>query len=314
MTSVVSQNRSDGEKTETCLGDCSAGSQQGERRRKRPSIVAERMETLTQPDSILPVRSWWQHSDKLLLNYSQRLSCPVLPDQNYSPLLNTSVAYFHTTAHRFDDGTVSRACECVHWCLFDLIKHLCWRVTCGKCHCSFVCVDCMKYVWAFSTVTPEWTLECHTHIEPLSLCHLLWPPLAGCLHFSTHSIHSTVSVHLNTKSAFGWKPWQWLVTAAVTRHHSHHCTGQSFCRQLQNHSVFLPWPLKKCITLWFLSFLILQSLNRGLCLITNGCLALFQGEMYAAACLNNSWELNLEVFILDIYLAYDHQSGSCQPC
>lgn len=54
----------------------------------------------------------------------------------------------------------------------------------------------------------------------------------------------------------------------MTRHHSHHSTGQSFFRRLQNHSVFLHWSLKKCITLWFLSFMVLQSLNHGLCFIT----------------------------------------------
>lgn len=42
-------------------------------RRRRPSIVAERMETLTQPDSILPARSRWQRSDKLFLNRSKSL-------------------------------------------------------------------------------------------------------------------------------------------------------------------------------------------------------------------------------------------------
>lgn len=75
-------------------------------RRRRPSIVVERMETLTQPDSILPVRSGWQHSDKLLLNHSQRVSCLALLDQNYFHILSTSLDCFQTAAHRFVAGTV----------------------------------------------------------------------------------------------------------------------------------------------------------------------------------------------------------------
>lgn len=36
-------------------------------------------------------------------------------------------------------------------------------------------------------------------------------------------------------------------------------------------------------------------------------------EINATASLNNSGELNLEVFILDIYLAYEHRPVTCQP-
>ena len=39
-------------------------------------------------------------------------------------------------------------------------------------------------------------------------------------------------------------------------------------------------------------------------ILQNGLLCLFLCVIYATACLNNTWELNLEVFILDIYLAW----------
>lgn len=103
---VMRQKSSIGEEVETCLGECC---QQGGSRHRRPSIVVWRMETLMEPDSILPVRSRWQNSDKLLLNQFQRVCCPFLSDQNYFPLLNTSVAYFQTRAHWCDGGTVSLA-------------------------------------------------------------------------------------------------------------------------------------------------------------------------------------------------------------
>lgn len=75
--------------------------------------------------------------------------------------------------------------------------------------------------------------------RPLASLPALPLPLAGCLRSSTHSFHSSVSVHLSTKFEFGWKPLQWLVTTAVTLRHTRHSSGQSFCRQLRNHSVFL---------------------------------------------------------------------------
>lgn len=90
-------------------------------RRRRTSIVAERMETLTQPDSILPARSRWQRSDKLFLNRAQRVCCPVLSDLNGLPMFSTSLTYFQTTAHRLGAGSSCCPHECAYWWLFDVI-------------------------------------------------------------------------------------------------------------------------------------------------------------------------------------------------
>lgn len=104
-------------------------------------------------------------------------------------------------------------------------------------------------------ITPEWTLECHSNIIA-SLLASLAVVTAGRLSLFLHPQHPFHSISaFETKSEFGWKPWQWLVTTAVTRHHSHHSTGQSFCRQLQNHSVFLHRSLKNVSLYGFYAFL-----------------------------------------------------------
>lgn len=204
-------------------------------------LLLWRMETLTKPDSILPAWSRWQRSDKLPLDHSQRVPCPVLSDWNDFPVLSTSLAYFQTTAHR----SVSALWICTLTPLssdkasvltgFLLIVAL------------FPFLNPLRAAGVavnrhFVQIAPEWTLWCHTNIIAstcVTYCGHRW--LAGCLCLSTHSIHTTVAVHLNTKSEFGWKPWQWLVTTAVTLLHRHHSIGQIFCRHLQNHTVFLHW-------------------------------------------------------------------------
>lgn len=76
----IDGNSSGGGKPEKYLGYSGAERQERGSRRRRPSIVVQRMKALTQLDSILPVQSWWLRSDK-----SQRVCCPVLLDSNNFP-------------------------------------------------------------------------------------------------------------------------------------------------------------------------------------------------------------------------------------
>lgn len=68
-----------GGKPETCLG---VGLRVSSVRAGGEGLPLLRTEWKTSySNSVLPERSRRQHSDKLLLNHSQRLCCPVLPDQ-----------------------------------------------------------------------------------------------------------------------------------------------------------------------------------------------------------------------------------------
>lgn len=210
-----------------------------------------------------------------------------------------------TAAYRFDDGD-----ECVQCWLFDLILR---EGTFGMCHCSSVSTKKQLHeagVVFHLHLAPEWNTNITvSHFTSLAAVS------AGWLLFPTHSIHSTVSVRSNTESEFGWKPWQWLVTIAVTRHHSGHSSGLSSCRLLQNHSVFLHCSLKKMQpSVGFRAFYCPKAKTMHFALLRNGSLTPFLSHIYTIVSLNNSWKLNLEVFILDIYLTYDRRPGTCQPC
>lgn len=204
------------------------------------------METLTQPDSILPVRSRWQHSDKLLLNTFSKslLSCSAW-SKRFPPFW---IPLWPIFRQRLTDLVVAQ-CEFVSAGSdkASLLTGYLWEVP------LFLCLNPL---WEAGVVvhrrSPDWTLECHTHIIASLLASRVvvttgW--LSPLLH-PQHPFHS-IAVDMNTKSEFGWKPWQWLVTTAVTRNHSHHCTGNSFCRQLHNHTVFLHWSLKMFNSLVF---------------------------------------------------------------
>lgn len=55
------------------------------------------------------------------------------------------------------------------------------------------------------------------------------------------------------------------------------------------------------------------AFDDDLCFKMNCSLTPFLCELYAKGSQNNSRELNLEIFILGIYLAHDHRPGTCQP-
>lgn len=128
------QTAGKGEEQAPCLGDCCSASQPGGSRLRRPSIVVRRMETFTQPDSILPARSWWQHADKHLLNQSQRVCCLFLSDQKLfsafwmspRPIFKQQLLTAQTVAHSYGpNGSLHRGS-------FDLIRPLCPLVSCRK--------------------------------------------------------------------------------------------------------------------------------------------------------------------------------------
>lgn len=174
------------------MSQCSSAEEQSETwldasRRRRPSIVAERMETLTQPDSILPARSRWQRPDKL---FSEPCS---------KRLLSCSVrfkwfAHVHYLSDIFSDNSSQTGCRLV------LLP-------------SWMCI--LMIVWCDNV--PAWRSRCrgqagvannsHSHLnEPLSaaltssalyLRHLMRSALF--LH-PQHPFHSIVAAERRIES------------------------------------------------------------------------------------------------------------------
>lgn len=156
------------------------------------------------------------------------------------------------------------------------------------------------------SVTPEQKLLCHTNITAS------WPASlsAVCLHLSSHNTYATVSVQLKKKKKRG----VWMETMVMTYDRGSDTPPQSpqhrakLQQSVAEPLFFPPLDSKKCTTLW------VWSVWLGIWLKKNCSLAPFLCVFYATGSLNNRWELNLEVFILGIYLARDHRPGTWQPC
>lgn len=123
------QTAGKGEERARCLGDCCSASQPGGSRLRRPSIVVRRMETFTQPDSILPARSWWLISIFWInLKESVVFFCQI---KNYFPPFECLRGLFSNSncsrprRWRTVMGLMNRGS-------FDLIRPLCPLVSCRK--------------------------------------------------------------------------------------------------------------------------------------------------------------------------------------
>ena len=148
-----------------------------------------------------------------------------LPDQNYFSPLNTSKAYFQTTAHRLDGGTMSQASwmytlMAVWSDKASVLTGQMWEVSLFLClyqlhEAGVVVQGCVEESHLNELLSATITSQ------PLYLRHLLWSPLAGCPYFSTHNIHSTVSVHLKQNQSLDGNhgndllPQQWLATTVT---------------------------------------------------------------------------------------------------
>lgn len=173
------------------------------------------METLTQPDSILPVRSRWQHSDKLFLNTFSKslLSCSA--DQNDFPPFEYLCGLFS------DNSSQIWWWHSVNLYLLDLIRHHCWPATCGKCYVPLSvstlggrCGCSPPFTWLNSWVP-------HSH-HSLSTC------VTRCGHrwLAVSASPPTASIP-QYRSGYEHKIGVWMETMAMTCYHSSDSQPQS---------------------------------------------------------------------------------------
>lgn len=195
-----------------CFTDCSAASQQGEGRRRRLSIVKERIETLTLSDSILPVWSLRQHSvDFFFLNHSQRVCCLALPDQTDFPLFEYLCGLFS------DSNPQIWGWQSVPGIWMRTLMVVWSDKTSVFCHSSSVCRGSMKLArLVCSAITPEWKFQCDSNITASQLASFTAVGVGRLSPFLHPQCPCSSITTSETKPEFRWKPWQWLVTTVTT--------------------------------------------------------------------------------------------------
>lgn len=278
------------------------------------------METLTLPDSILPVRSRRHQSDKFPRNRSERLFVSLCQSQSYYP---SFLAYLFGlfSDKQLKDVLLALCQGCWMWPLIGI-----WS---DKVDCDDrppvrrdVVPLCILFIMAGAVVSRGKT----SRTAPLASLPALPLPLgwpSALLHPQLPAL--SISAFKHKIGVWMEKALQWLVATVVTLRHTHHSSGQSFCRLLHNPQCS-PSKCSKNVSLdgFFKRLCDLSGFKSWTCCLFFCFVLVFfkkaisdnfwRADAQVQIFKNNSRELNMEVFILMVYLACDRRPGSCQPC